>query len=70
MIRQIHPWSFPSKATIPDGYHERQIPQPTFDNLEFLAEEHNKLVRIINKIIVMQPLEVQQQIIDFIDEEQ
>ena len=48
--KEIDGWDMPDRIQIPDGYSMTSIPDLTRDNFNYLIDEHNKLVSIINML--------------------
>lgn len=46
--QELTAWDFPDQLQVPDGYDMKSIPDLTRRNLEFLIEEHNKLVEFVS----------------------
>ncbi len=48
MIKPIEAWDLPDTTMVPDGYDMRNVPAPTWENLEYIIERHNELVGVVN----------------------
>ena len=46
--KELTDWDFPNTIQVPDGYYMTEIPDLTRANMNFLIDEHNKLVEVIN----------------------
>ena len=50
-LEEISVYDLPNTIMVPDGYDMKTIPDLTRENLEFLMDEHNKLVERVNKLM-------------------
>ena len=48
--KEIDGWNVSDRIQVPDGYDMKSIPDMTQKNFNFLIEQHNNLVEIINEL--------------------
>lgn len=47
-VSEISVYDFPNTITVPDGYDDKTVPSPTWENMEFLMEKYNEVVKYIH----------------------
>lgn len=48
--KHLTDWDFPDTIQVRDGYDMTSIPDLTRENMNFLIEEHNNLVAVVNML--------------------
>ena len=51
-LNELSDYDFPDTEWVPNGYDMTQIPKNTTKNFNKLVEEHNKLVRVVNELLM------------------
>lgn len=49
--KEIGGWDVPDRIQVPDGYDMMSIPDLTRDNFNYLVNEYNNLVEVVNMIL-------------------
>lgn len=50
-LKEINYWGLPDTYTEADGFDRKTVPALSAKNLEFVMEEHNKVVVVVNELI-------------------
>ena len=50
-IEELTAYDFKDRISVPDGYDLKSIPDITRDNFQKLIDEHNKLVKLVNRLV-------------------
>lgn len=47
----VRTWDIPDTMQVPDGYHCKSVPELTHRNMEYVIEQHNKLVECVQSLM-------------------
>lgn len=52
---ELDGYGFPDRIQVPDGYDMKSIPDLTRENFNYLIDEYNNLVEVVNMLIDEHP---------------
>ena len=52
LLKELSAWDFPNTEYVPNGYDMSKVPKMSDDNFRILLENHNKLVNVVNALLI------------------